>query len=121
MNSDYDAVEILRIAAEMYEKKRYASSAYLAYVALCEFEKIECESGIEASIVTMQFAINGIEDYVKTRLNKRPEFVKALEIVKRILMFKNSPNLSKVLNEIANKDSSVLEALVHKNEEFSLN
>lgn len=118
---DYDAVEILRIAANMYDKKRYASSAYLAYVALCEFEKTGCKSGVEASIVTMQFAINGVQNYFNSRLNNKPEFVKALEVVKKILMLSNSPNLSKILNEVARKDSFILEEVVCNNREFSLN
>lgn len=123
MNSDYyDAEAILNIAREAYSKKRYAHSAYLAYLALCEYEKVGSEDGIEASIVAMQFAINGIQNYLDNRLNKKPELVKALEVVKKILMFSNSPNLSKILNEVAGRDSSVLEETVCKGVGgFSLN
>lgn len=113
MNSDYyDAEKILNIAREAYSKKRYAYSAYLAYVALCEYERVGNEEGIEASIVEMQFAINGIQNYLNNRLNKKPEFAKALEVVKKILMFNNSPNLSKILNDVAGRDSPVLEEVV---------
>ncbi len=111
MSSDYDIEKILELASEMYNMKRYSSSAYLAYVALTEFEKLGDESGVEYSLVILQFSLNGIERYAENRMNSKPAHIKAIKIIKKILESGNYNNLSKVLNDVCGRDSS-LEELV---------
>ena len=125
MSGDYDTDRILEIAGEMYNKKRYSRSAYLAYVALCEFEKNDCKSGVDAAVVILQFALHGLEKCYETRLNLKPDCIKAIKVINTILMYYNFSNLREVLNETCGRDSTTLEGVVlngrENREMFSLN